>query len=672
MSNSPQFAADVLACAALGILLWAACVGIGYRILPARPAARSDDEDGASPVLEPATWNQPGIAACAGLGALLLLGGVGVAVEIPWWLIVVPFVAAGLGLVVWEVSRVEFRHPASRSALVMGGLGVAAFALVAIVEAVPGLRFPLNACDDLRAYLPLAHRLIDTNGLVDPWNARRLQNLGGFTFLQAMPVAVFGDAGIGVVETVVASIFLAGIFVANGFRSTWARVLSVGFILAIPLLWVPRVNTTGVLIGSPLIVAALATTVELRKALRARELGAALRWAIAGGLIAGAVTSVRPNLGVLAGVFIALGALLASGAPIALRLRVLGAGAASAFIAIAPWSVASWRTVNTPFFALFTGNQNRAAVAHQSAHGLRDLVDQAFSLARAGPYLWISIGVLVVAVLARKMLPDAPFVIMAAAVTCVFIVGFAFVEYFASTVAIVRYIAPAAEGLAVFFVFETVRAVDARRVPRSAVEGHRWLPPALAVGAAIVLAAGAYSTLTVKNPFPLSGAHLVERARNPQRSHGSEVPRAVSGAYRRALAQVDPSRTIAAVDRPYLIDFRRDDIPNLDLPGFTTPDGTFPFFSGPVPKIARLRRAGFDTLIATVPATDACLNPSVLRSQIRQQVHAYDQPARFYLDWENDLAAIVARAPGAVHEIGPILVIDLPRAQRELAEQQRS
>ncbi len=56
---------------------------------------------------------------------------------------------------------------------------------------------------------------------------------------------------------------------------------------------------------------------------------------------------------------------------------------------------------------------------------------------------------------------------------------------------------------------------------------------------------------------------------------------ALRRSYRRALGRVDPDRTIAAVDRPYLIDYRRYDIPSLDLPGFAAPGGDFPFSRDP-------------------------------------------------------------------------------------------
>ena len=209
--------------------------------------------------MRPTSWRQPGVAACVGLCALMLLGGIAVLARLPWWLFVVPFLVVGIVLAMVELrGLVSRRSSIARSALVIGACGVGALAVVALVEALVGFRFPLSACDDLRFYLPLSRRLLEVHDLMEPWSTRRLQNLGGFTFLQALPVSVFGNVGLGIVETMVASIFLAGLFIGNGMRSTWARVLSVILILSIPFLWLPRVNATGILFGSPLLVAAFA------------------------------------------------------------------------------------------------------------------------------------------------------------------------------------------------------------------------------------------------------------------------------------------------------------------------------------------------------------------------------------------------------------------------------
>ncbi len=323
MNNSPRFAFDVVASAVLGLTLWAACAGVGFQIFPKPLPASTDDE--------PASWRQPGVAACVGLGLLVMLGGIAVVVRVPWWSVMAPFVVIGLALAIRDLIRVDFRAM-TRSTLVLGGLAVAALGVVAIIEAIVGFRFPLHPWDDLRAYLPMAHRLIDTNAVIEPWSARRLQSLGGYTFLQAPPVAIFGHFGVGVIDTMLASIFLGGLFVANGFRSRWAQVLNIVLILSIPLLWVPRINTTGVLMGGPLLVGVLAVTAELRRALRSGSRAAAFRWAVGGGLGVATLMSVRPNLGLLAAAFVALGALSTVGTKVLARIQVAAVAGASALV----------------------------------------------------------------------------------------------------------------------------------------------------------------------------------------------------------------------------------------------------------------------------------------------------------------------------------------------------
>ena len=141
----------------------------------------------------------------------------------------------------------------------------------------------------------------------------------------------------------------------------------------------------------------------------------------------------------------------------------------------------------------------------------------------------------------------------------------------------------------------------------------------------------------------------------------------VRRAYHRALAHVtDPDRTLLAVDRPYLVDYGKLDLKSMDTPGWAAPDGKFPFFKGTESKIATLRDDGFDTLIATVPATDICL-ASARRPGFGSKPAPYNRYDRYYLDWTDAVTEIATRSPGAVRRIGPLLVIDLKQAQRDLA-----
>jgi hypothetical protein len=96
-----------------------------------------------------------------------------------------------------------------------------------------------------------------------------------------------------------------------------------------------------------------------------------------------------------------------------------------------------------------------------------------------------------------------------------------------------------------------------------------------------------------------------------------------------------------------------------------TPDGTFPFFTGPGPKIAVLRDAGFDVLLATNPDDDVCLNPARVGPPAQGQGPSAGIYRRF-LDWDRDIQAIEDLVPTAVQRFGTLVRIDLRLAQAGL------
>src|SRR6476660_1524503 len=160
---------------------------VGAKNLPSRVR---DVPDRSLPSL-----NQAGVAACIGLAVLLLLGGVGIALHVPLWILVGPFVVIGLTLSVVSLLGLQ-RQAVPFVALALTAAIVGALVFVALLESQFGLRAQLNGCDELRAYLPMVHRLLDTNAIIEPWSYRRLQSLGGFTFLEAIHVSLFGNEAI--------------------------------------------------------------------------------------------------------------------------------------------------------------------------------------------------------------------------------------------------------------------------------------------------------------------------------------------------------------------------------------------------------------------------------------------------------------------------------------------
>jgi hypothetical protein len=299
-----------------------------------------------------------------------------------------------------------------------------------------------------------------------------------------------------------------------------------------------------------------------------------------------------------------------------------------------------------------------------------DVLDHAFTLLRAGPYFWIMLVGVVVIIAARRLLPDVSFVWIAAVITVAMDAAVALRGYTASQIAFVRYTSPMSFGLVVFLLCELLRSIDGRERDR------QWTIGAVSLGATACLAGIVFSGagLSLEYQTAPGGAALVAKAFRddllPLPAQVVTTP-GFESAYHRALAHVDPDATISAVDRPYLIDYGRYDLPNMDLPGFAAPGASFPFLRGPEAKVARLRRAGYDTLLVTDPERDAALKPTYLAIIRALRLPSYSPLTRYYLDWEQDVEKIVRAAPGAVQQFGPLYVVDLRRAERALQRSSR-
>jgi hypothetical protein len=293
-----------------------------------------------------------------------------------------------------------------------------------------------------------------------------------------------------------------------------------------------------------------------------------------------------------------------------------------------------------------------------------DLVRDLSRLARAMPLMWIVAAVLVVAVVGRKLLPDAFFVAVAAVGAVGLVVAIGLQEPLINNQAFVRYIAPMVEALAVYSLYEAIRGADARARADAAA-------PVRAVAAGLVVATFligwfAFSGLMVKEKhsfFP-SGIRLLRQAAANDTGSAKEIiaQRQQRNAYRRALAAVpDIDRALLAVDRAFLVDYDRYPIRSMDIPGWVAPGGEFPFFEGPLPKVEKLRAAGVDTLVASDGAKDLCIGVTLFFNGIKRDAYT-----RFFWDWVSSIDQIRTEAPGAVREFGPLLVIDLPQAERGL------
>jgi hypothetical protein len=655
--------ANVAAAVLLSLLLWLGCAGIGMSIHAPRRSTRppSDHRDGdrAAP-----SWDQMGLAACIGLAALLSMAGIAMLLQVSAVLACSVFVVVGLVLLAARVGP-QRTAPIGRVALVCSVVAALAFGLVLVTQAALGLTLYPNECDDLLAYVPMANRLLDTGHIIEPWSLRRAQNLGGASVLQAVPIGMLGNGAYQLAETLIASTFLAGLFLTHRFRALPSRVACIVAILLYSVAAVPRASSSAVLLVVPLLVAVFGVASELRGLLLGGPERTLWRWAAAGGLLLGGCAALRINVVPAAAAALLVGIVLAPGASMSGRVRTAALSAGVATVSLVAWALGLWQSSGTPAYPLIPGNTNLDAPSSRdpALHGLLDIAARGAELLRAGPYLWAALAVLGLSIVARRWLPDARLLWI---VTLSVLGNMALLALYltaSSAENFARYVFPLSFALVVFFVYEVIRGTEPLEITTLEVSPLVVLASALLVLAyvsSLFTSTAAVSNTWERTSDTLSSGDLIEGVE-------ASFTAASRRDYRAALALArGGGRTIAAVDRPYLIDYRRDDIQSLDLPGWAAPDGDFPFFDGVLPKIRVLRRAGYHQLLATVPERNACMSPGSLRARIAREPRPAPLYATYYLDWERGLAAIARRAPSSVRRVGTLVLIDLDRAYREM------
>src|ERR1700681_3256433 len=170
----------------------------------------------ATTVLRRAGWEEvvevvpPPLQILLGVSLFLSVGGFQVAagvarigVLVAWHLIGVLFIAATLLAALRGIKKISLRS------IVLGAtataVGVVLF-LIGVANAVRPLQY--NSNDDDGAYIYLAKRLLNTGGLIDSFNQRRLTSYGGGTLYHAMFLRITGNSALRGFEFAFAALIL--------------------------------------------------------------------------------------------------------------------------------------------------------------------------------------------------------------------------------------------------------------------------------------------------------------------------------------------------------------------------------------------------------------------------------------------------------------------------------
>lgn len=452
-----------------------------------------------------------------------------------------------------------------------------------------------NPSDDWLAYLPFIKMILKTGTLLDPFSVRRMAAYGGQSYLQALTSLGAEEARLQIFDQGICLLLLVWLVLGFGREAQGAsRLLLALLVLVVLMLPDTRINSASEMSGVLGFVAVYRTIVLVdRRGLRG--LGPALLIA----LPVAAVCTLRQNYLAVAGFMVMALGLSAGDGSAADRRRHLGRVALLTAACLLPWWALALRSNHTFLFPIFPGNYDPAYAALTApaswearfhlylSAALSDtpiqlmplLVLAAPALARRwhrGAMLGLWVGMVVGFAMVALSLPDADTFTIAR-------YGFAFVVAFALAV-----------GLAAS---EYLTAVPSK--PDLAVLG-------------VVLIAFAAQVHGTREAAIHSVDGALARLHGPDPNH---PPLGAGGDELLRMQSVVPSgeRLLVMIERPFLLDYARNRITHIDLPGAASPPPHLPLAAGGE-KVA-------DYLLAEGIRYFAFVRPDRAQSDIYSRAH---------------------------------------------------
>jgi hypothetical protein len=594
-----------------------------------------------------------------GASAVLFVGGVAGAASLVSRGLMVTLLLGGVISLGFHVVRERDANLASlrfaARALRRNGLVTAILAAVllgALLRALGGAAdISSNPYDDDVAYLPMIKRLVQTGTLIEPFSFRRLSALGGTTFFQALltPHASYRhintfDRGICVALIVALIVF----FRARKRRPPlFATALIVGFVVCLKN---TSINTAAHYAGVAFFLGTFRTLAWMREddTLAAKTIPLAL--------VAAATCTLRQNYVSVPVTMLAVSyayrafAPAARGRPWRERLREPLVVAGAALVALGPWFVLAYRSNDTFLFPLQNGTF-RSALHLQSAtvtplDELRFLVSVALENEPIK-----GLGVIALAgALVRDEHPYKPLKsLWIASALGLVVLSHAFTLSDPGDLG--RYLYGFFTALAV----ATLLTISVAPLSRGSALRTR-VAAALAFGA-ILLQLPATREKASREFSTLVRSVDEERRRPPVTIDTVEGE---SFVYADLQSRIPPGESVAVmVDKTYLLDFSRNRVFNIDMPGFASLEPDMPFFRGPEPVAEYFLAHGIRYLMFVRQEFSQYLYQ---RSFWFDRMFADDEIWRivspYFVDLIDSFTAL-SKSRHVMKEIGGIVVLDL-------------
>jgi hypothetical protein len=479
------------------------------------------------------------------------------------------------GASVWSRLRNERVYKLSAALMVLAGLFLAArYAGSVSLWGFGGNTFPsnFNVYDDFQAYYVFPHKMLDAGSMgPEPFSVRRIASaLGGQSFLQTFVISMLSERNINILDIGIGSILISGLLL--GWLQTSKPLPGSGplTVILFLLLRPPSVNSTSLL-------TAMALYLSLFRTLASRELcgGRATSRALLVGLQAAALCSLKSShflfCATLLGFTYTMGIVRSKFQ----REIVTEALLACAFsvLLLLPWMMDMYRANGTPLYPILGHGY--------IAYGYPGLLDAYAWLSswsvfpghilRVPRIPYLALGVLALFGATRRGIGEwetnATLGMLAS--VCLGTIGTA--KALGAFSGLYRYLFPFVVAGALIAGMQVLVRANSYGILVERLEGSVIL--AAAIGALLLAGpsllrnragylALARSAVHGLRPASLVTADVVERHRQVQQA-------------------IPPGATVMArLERPFLLDFRRNPILIDDWPGFASLPPGVPFFKG--------------------------------------------------------------------------------------------
>ena len=420
--------------------------------------------------------------------------------------------------------------------------------------------------DDWIGYLSFPEILLQTGTLIEPFSQRRINGLCGQSILLAQIMIVAPPESAHLLDRGFGVVLLFGLLVEatqqTNPRWQWLRAL---VILAAVTASVPRINTASSQLGIALI---LAFALVVSKLQEVRNWS--WRQSLVPALVLAGVSSLRPTFAMAGGGILMIYILwrMVSALPkdrVAQLCPLLQTGVLT-FALLIPFMIASWESSRTPMFPFFHGNAVEKYLFFESGKGAIQDAKIALGFMLSPEMVVMSLGFLLAFLLFEK---DRRLCISVIVVSIILV--FLLIYKIAGTASswmldIYRFSFP---FYAYAFYWVLAKFVEMN-------PGGKWFRhPALAGVALLVF----WSTQL----GPAAKEVQVQWQVLGKLNEGFKFQVAqLEPFYKQLQVQVPRGEKIfAVVDAPYLLDYNRNTIHNIDMIGFATVPPGMPFGKGP-------------------------------------------------------------------------------------------